>query len=814
MGRLKTMVIAAVILWGGAGTLPAGDLVQVDDRTAWDPTTGRFVERLIAQAPDGAKKSRPRIPIPCTLNDGYVGCSFSDDAYPFDRDSLLPGNAIDILPEADYPYDATMNPQETEVWIPGGSGDGVAVIDRATNSVTHRIPVGEYAISVAFNEDGSLAFVSARDSQNISIIDTVTYAVIDTLPMPADPGNMALDPVSKNIYAVQWYGSQLFEIAPDGSEVIRSSIIGDSLWQIVVAPDGNQIYVTDRDSANPLLRVVDQVTMQQIREIPMCDDPWGLDVTSDDSKLVVACEDSHEVYIIETAFWGVTAVPLDVDADPRDLDIFDAGQQAFVVGGQVAGAGDPIYVIDLATDTLLTSFTVDGGNTNVISVHPLASPGESVVVVSKTWVDDNGGFLLPLDMVVGTITITNDGTADATGIEVRDDPDMTYLENFNLLDGGVWEDADTILWQPADVPAGDSVSVRFTATVRCMVSGPTGMEPIEDLVPICNSTFAVRTNELGDLPVAPPACLEVNRPILTIDKEVLLTGDVNPGDFVDYELTVCNEGSGIARSVVTRDTPDPAWLVLPPAAIGQGGTWADPNVEWTIATVNPGVPTPSCETVDYSIQVELLTPDSTEICNAASMLQEDTYQACGWVPTDTDSACFIVRVPVVDGACCLPDGSCLDDQTEDNCLNVLGGTEWHEGLTCGEVTCPVTNTGACCLDNQGNCQDNTTEQQCLVDLSGVSWHEGEDCFGVDCGGGNFLLKNCCTVMPCDTGSLFPLPQNVAIAAAPGMVTDTGLTDTSNRLCFYQVESPTPGNSVMVVKDQSGTPDPDVLEIHY
>ena len=79
------------------------------------------------------------------------------------------------------------------------------VIDRGTDTVIQRILVGEYTISVAFNWDGSLAFASARDGENISIIDTSTYSVVTTLeigvlsPTDPEPGNMALDPASKNL---------------------------------------------------------------------------------------------------------------------------------------------------------------------------------------------------------------------------------------------------------------------------------------------------------------------------------------------------------------------------------------------------------------------------------------------------------------------------------------------------------------------------------------------------------------------------------------------------------------------------------------
>ncbi|MBM3957209.1 MAG: hypothetical protein FJ313_04070, partial [Gemmatimonadetes bacterium] len=38
--------------------------------------------------------------------DAYVGCSWTDNCYPFDLQTYEIGEAIDVLPEGNYPYDA------------------------------------------------------------------------------------------------------------------------------------------------------------------------------------------------------------------------------------------------------------------------------------------------------------------------------------------------------------------------------------------------------------------------------------------------------------------------------------------------------------------------------------------------------------------------------------------------------------------------------------------------------------------------------------------------------------------------------------
>lgn len=341
--------------------------VRIDDTTVLDPVTGRtYTMPADEPSPAGAPPVGPPLR---ALTDGFAGCSTTDNCAPFDLVTHVSGPAFSLLPEGDYPYDATLDPAGTELWIPGASGDGVVVIDRATNTITHRIAVGDYPVSVAFSNDGALALVACRGTQEIKIIDTAAYAVTDSLPVPTTylgAGNITLDPTSGRFYLVDWYGDDLYEIAPDGSAILNQVTRGSSLWQLVVSPDGQTVYVTDR--ATDEVRIIDRATLAQVGSYPVGDDPWGLDITADGAKLVVTCEDTHNAYVIDTGSGITVPVALDPGADPRDVDILDDARAAFVAGGSITG-GHPVFVIDLTTDTLSDTFLTTGSNVNVVAVQ-------------------------------------------------------------------------------------------------------------------------------------------------------------------------------------------------------------------------------------------------------------------------------------------------------------------------------------------------------------------------------------------------------------------------------------------------------------
>ncbi len=313
---------------------------------------------------------------------GLAGSSSSDTVslfhWDYDTQSFVFSDPIDLGQYGNYPYDAVKRPRsDNEIWVPGAAGDGVVVIDE-TGVLVHEIPTHEYPVSIAFNPSEDIALVSCRDSECLDIIDTNTYEVVGSLDIPGlyqGPGNIVFDVRGQRFFLVSWYDDYLLEISADGTAIVDQVDAGTSLWQIAIDPNaGDFLYVTDRGTNQ--LRVLDPETLAEIQALDVGADPWGLDV--DFGRVVVSCEDSGDVYIIETYTWDSQQVILPAGADPRDVSIASgllsvAGRNllvdvAYVAGGQMSG-GDPMYVIDLYDGSIIHDLDVPGTNTNVVAVE-------------------------------------------------------------------------------------------------------------------------------------------------------------------------------------------------------------------------------------------------------------------------------------------------------------------------------------------------------------------------------------------------------------------------------------------------------------
>ncbi len=101
---------------------------------------------------------------------------------------------------------------------------------------------------------------------------------------------------------------------------------------------------------------------------------------------------------------------------------------------------------------------------------------------------------------------------------------------------------------------------------------------------------------------------------------------------------------------------------------------------------------------------------------------------CTWYPDQTcgEVDCSIV---IVQGACCLESGSCLGNQTPEQCASA-GGDYQGDDSSCASANCPQPEpTGACCVN--GNCISDLTAGECAA---GSGEYQGNDtsCDFVNC----------------------------------------------------------------------------------
>jgi YVTN family beta-propeller protein len=291
----------------------------------------------------------------------------------------------------------------TLLYVPDPSANMVSVVDISSNTVTATIPVGSEPYDAAVTPDGSQVLVANRGDHTVSVISTATDAVTATITVPGGAKSVAIDPAGQYAYvvgnslwltkidiatgtatgrtAVSFFPVSL-AVSPDGSTVYVGSLdsrvvavstatmtvskvipgAGGDSWDMVMSPDGSQLYVADSIGvASATVDVVSTATGTVTARIPIGQSGNtfpGIAVSPDGSTLYVSNETLGTVQAISTSTDAVTATITGFN-EPTGIAVSPNGSTVWVG----SASDDTLTVVDPASDAITGTITGFPGNT-------------------------------------------------------------------------------------------------------------------------------------------------------------------------------------------------------------------------------------------------------------------------------------------------------------------------------------------------------------------------------------------------------------------------------------------------------------------
>lgn len=284
-----------------------------------------------------------------------------------------------------------------------------------------------------------------------------------------------------------------------------------------------------------------------------------------------------------------------------------------VAGGEFDLLGNTLTVADFNAGIIgfrLQGAGADGHSLVVESVRLTifhAAPGTDLAI-TKT-VDD--GTPQEGDTIVYTLTVTNNGPLDATGVEVTDNlpTGVTYVSD----DGGGDYVPGTGVWTIGALANGASEVLNITATVDTGTSGDT---IINTASVSGNETDSTAGNDSDNASIT----------VRTVDIEVTKT-ETNVGDGivaadgveqVIYQVVATNVSSPStdATGIVVEDVL-PAGVTY--VSNDGGASESGGTVTWTVGSLAGG----ASATLNITVTVPPGTADGTVLTNTASLTAVD-----------------------------------------------------------------------------------------------------------------------------------------------------------------------------------------------
>jgi uncharacterized protein (TIGR03118 family) len=237
-------------------------------------------------------------------------------------------------------------------YVTNSSSSSVSVIDTATNTVIDTIGVGGRPVAVAITPNGARVYVANSNSNSVSVIDTATNTVITTVGLESFPQGVAITPNGSHAYVTNTNSNSVSVIDTATNTVIATIGVGMGPVGVAITPDGSRAYVTN--SVSNSVSVIDTATNTVIATVAVGLVPYGVAITPDGSRAYVPNNIGGSVSVIDTATNTVIATVGTVQ--PNGVAITPDGSRAYVAND--AHTAGSVSVIDTATNTVLTTVAV------------------------------------------------------------------------------------------------------------------------------------------------------------------------------------------------------------------------------------------------------------------------------------------------------------------------------------------------------------------------------------------------------------------------------------------------------------------------
>ena len=139
--------------------------------------------------------------------------------------------------------------------------------------------------TIAASQDGAEVWVVNTDANTVSVVDTLTRAVVAETPVGRQPRTLAITPNGTKVY-VACLGDNRVDVL-DGTTfaLLRSIAVGREPFGVAVAPNGARAYVAN--TATDTVSVIDTATDTVLSTINAGDRPRAVAISSDSATVAV-----------------------------------------------------------------------------------------------------------------------------------------------------------------------------------------------------------------------------------------------------------------------------------------------------------------------------------------------------------------------------------------------------------------------------------------------------------------------------------------------------------------------------------------------
>ena len=192
------------------------------------------------------------------------------------RAAVTTGRTGEVLTYAS-PVETLISPDGARLYVLCQGSDEVRVLDAVSFKVIKNISVGQVPRGFALSPDAGRLFVANTWDDTISVIDTHALAVVATWPVGAEPSSVFEDREAKHLFVANRISNDVAVLNADTGAEEKRLAAGRGASYITPSPDGSRLYVTHvypnqtphRTAPESEITVIDTARAVVVDRIPM-----------------------------------------------------------------------------------------------------------------------------------------------------------------------------------------------------------------------------------------------------------------------------------------------------------------------------------------------------------------------------------------------------------------------------------------------------------------------------------------------------------------------------------------------------------------
>ncbi len=230
--------------------------------------------------------------------------------------------------------------------------NSVSVIDTGTGQVVQTVPVSAGPHGMSATPDGRTVYVSGDGSSEVSVIDAATDRVTRKIEVGKTPHGLAMTPDGK-LLLVGVYGEDRVALIDTSTQAIVATVPVPKPHTIAIRPDGKVAYIASQEPGKFALVVVDVATRSAVRTLPLEKTPRDLEFGYDSRALYFTMAGVNSIAVLDPASDKIVA-QIPTGASPHLANFFRGASAGTAV---VQGPGE-LQLFDPATNMPLKAIAV------------------------------------------------------------------------------------------------------------------------------------------------------------------------------------------------------------------------------------------------------------------------------------------------------------------------------------------------------------------------------------------------------------------------------------------------------------------------